>query len=448
VPNVLWPAIPDSDGALLLALMFQLGESEFLPPEVLERRQRDALHRLLVHAVGTVPYYRDHPGYAEAAGRPALTAEEWQLLPVLSRATVQDAGRALRTGSLPPEHLPASTVVTAGSTGPPVRVLGTRVTGLFWQAITLRDILWHRRDMRSTLAAIRADRAEQIPDGGLVLPNWAPFLESTYPTGRCALLAITHDVATQARWLVDQEPAYLLSLPSNLLALADHFVGAGAALPRLRQVWTYGEVVPPELRQACAEAWGVPVVDMYSCQEVGYIALQCPENQSYHVQSESVHVEVLDGAGRPCRPGEVGRVVVSALHNFAFPLLRYELGDYAEMGGQCACGRSLPVLNRVVGRERNMWIGPDGRRLWPDFPPSVWGHLLAIRQLQLVQHEVGTMEARVIGPRALTAGEEDDLAGHLRRSFPWRFELTFTYLREIDRTARVKFEDFVSFVDR
>ena len=82
---------------------------------------------------------------------------------------------------------------------------------------------------------------------------------------------------------------------------------------------------------------------MYSCEEAGYIALQCPQAEHYHCQSESVLVEVLDDEGRPCTPGQVGKVVLTALHNFAMPLIRYENQDYAEVGPPCACGRGLPV---------------------------------------------------------------------------------------------------------
>ena len=448
MPHVSWPAVPDTNGALLLALMFQLNDSEYLEPEVVERRQLDALHRVLRHSARTVPYYRDSPGYVPVAGLPRITAADWRQVPILTRAAIQQAGTGLRSAKLPPEHEPVNEVVSAGSTGPPVLVLGTKVTGLFWQAITLRDMLWHGRDMGLKLAAIRADRADQIPPEGLVLSNWAPFLESAYPTGECAILGITNDIATQAQWLVAQDPEYLLSYPSNVQALADHFQATGATLPRLREVWTYGEALRPELRPASARAWGVRVVDMYSSQELGYLALQCPRAHTYHVQSESVYLEILDGAGEPCRPGEVGRVVISSLHNYASPLLRYEIGDYAEMGGACVCGRTLPVINRIVGRERNMWIRPDGQRMWPVFPPAVWGHLEPIRQLQLVQHTVGQIEARVVGPRALSRAEEAELVAALQQHFPWPFELRLTYLREIDRVAGMKFEDFVSLVPR
>ena len=68
--------------------------------------------------------------------------------------------------------------------------------------------------------------------------------------------------------------------------------------------------MPPELRAACREVWGVRLVDVYSSTETGYMALQCPDHDLYHVQSEDVLVEVLDDEDKPCAPGQVGRVVV------------------------------------------------------------------------------------------------------------------------------------------
>ena len=76
-------------------------------------------------------------------------------------------------------------------------------------------------------------------------------------------------------------------------------------------------------------------------------------------------MEVLDNHGRPCKEGETGRVVLTDLHNFTMPLIRYEIGDYAEVGPPCACGRGLPVLARILGRSRNMLTLPAGDRIWP-----------------------------------------------------------------------------------
>ena len=189
---------------------------------------------------------------------------------------------------------------------------------------------------------------------------------------------------------------------------------------------------------------------MYSSQEVGYIALECPAGDTYHVQSENVLVEVLDDEGRHCQPGQVGRVVVTALHNFALPLLRYDIGDYAEVGEPCPCGRGLPVLNRIMGRQRNMAILPDGRRRWPsielaesdnlaEFPP--------IHQFQLVQKSLTAMEMLLVAPRPLSPAEEARLRGWIVAAVGHPFEVVFRYVESIPRSPLGKFEDFRCEVD-
>lgn len=354
VSGVTWPAVPPEAGALLLALQYQLTDSERWPPDKLERHQLDALSGLLAHACATVPFYGQRDVYgevAQAAASGPLTAEHWRRLPVLTRADVQEAGNDMGSKAAPADHAPLYRTVTAGTVGSPLYAVGTRVTAAFWQAITLRDLMWHPRDVSGKLAAIRREGGDSIPAEGSQSAGWGPALDAVYETGPCVMLGDGHDAAAQVSWLIGQAPDYLLSYPTNLLRLAAQFSGDGATLPSLKGITSYGEPLTPEVRDACRSTWGVDVVDLYSTQEVGYIALQCSDTERYHVQSEVIYAEILDDADRPCAPGEVGRVVVSTLHNYAMPLFRYDLGDLAEVGPPCECGRTLPVLNRIVGRQ-------------------------------------------------------------------------------------------------
>ncbi len=442
--EVEWPAVPSPEGSVMLALQNQLRRSERSSPEELEAHQLEALARLVRHATTTVPHYRERSTYAAVVEDGPLTRERWQALPVLSRAEVQEAGAALASEQVPEDHLPVHQGSTSGSTGRPVRYLGTRVTSLLWRAITLRDMLWHRRDFSADLAAIRPERSELIPEEGLEMAGWGPAVDVVYRSGPAAVLPIQTDVARQAEWLVGRDPAYLLSLPTNLFALAQHFRATGARLPRLREVMSYGETVSPNVRAACREVWGAHLTDLYSSQEIGYMALQCPQSEQYHVQCEVVLVEVLDEGGRPCGPGQVGKVVVTPLHNYAMPLLRYEVGDYAKVARSCPCGRSLPLLARILGRERNMLRLPTGETVWPRFPARYWAHIEAMRQLQLVQHELDHIEARIVAPRRLTPQEEAEFAGIVRDRLGYPFRVSFTYLDGIDRSRSLKFEEFVS----
>jgi phenylacetate-CoA ligase len=447
VTSVEWPAVPSPAGSVILSLLHQLQESEWLAPKELERLQMEALGRLLRHACETVPYYRDRPAYTELANRPRISLREWAHLPVLTRDDVHDAGDALLSERVPPDHQPLAETFTSGTTDMPVRTVGTRVTALFWMAITLREQIWHGRDMAGRLAAIRAEGNGRMPEAGMTIDGWGPAIEAVYETGPCELFSIQRGVEEQATWLRRHDPDYLLTCPSNLSALAQHFQARGMRLARLRQVCSYGELLRPDVRAACEAAWGVRVVDLYSTQELGYLALQCPRGEQYHLQAESVLVEVLDGRGRRRGAGKIGSVVASGLHNYAMPLLRYDVGDYAEVGEDCACGRGLPVLSRIMGRHRNALVRPSGQKVWPTLSSKTWSHIEAVRQLQLVQHQPDHIEARVIGPRPLTEAEEADLADVLRARIGHPVELSFTYLERIDRSASPRFEDFISLVE-
>ena len=244
-----------------------------------------------------------------------------------------------------------------------------------------------------------------------------------------------------------QDPDYLLTHPTIVDRLARYSIEHDIRLPNLRQVETIAEILRPATREACHKAWGVSVVDMYTTREIGYIALQCPDHETYHVQSEDVFVEVLDENGYPCAPGECGRVVVTPLHNFAMPFIRYEIGDYAEVGEPCECGRGLQVLRHILGRKQNMLVLPSGEERWPLLSSGNISELLAIapiKQFQFVQKSADAIELRLSTARDLVAHEEDTLRRWIHDKFGYPFDVSLEYFDEIPRTAAGKFIDFVS----
>ena len=136
--------------------------------------------------------------------------------------------------------------------------------------------------------------------------------------------------------------------------------------------------------------------------------------------------------------------MVTSLHNFAMPLIRYELGDYARAGGACACGRGLPVLERIVGRARNIAQDPTGRRFAPSFYAPLWLEVAPFRQIQLVQHTPAGIEVRYVLDRDLGPAEEAAMRERLRGSLGYPYEISFTRVDAISRNPGEKFEDFVS----
>jgi phenylacetate-CoA ligase len=438
-----WPAIPNLRAAALLALIDQFGRSERLPPGELLAQQFRQLEVLAAHAYGHAPFWRER--LTQAGYQPGAAVRDlWPALPVLERAEVQAQGAALRCAVIPHGHGGTGEVATSGSTGMPIRVQKTELTVLFWEAVTLRDHLWHGRDFTQVLAGIR-----WFPDGGALppdgesWPDWGAPVSTVYASGPSHGLAITATVAQQAAWLARVQPAYLVIFPSLLPDLIRECARQGVQLPALKEVRTVGESVDDTARVLCREAWNVPVHDLYSAQEVGYMTVQC-EAGSHHVQAETVYLEVLDDGGRACAPGETGRIVVTPLHNFATPLFRYAVGDYAEVGTSCACGRTLPVLKRILGRARNMLTLPGGGRLWPRLAEMRYHEVLPVRQFQLVQTALDALELRLVADRRGTPEEEARLRQLIAERLGYPFALTVTYLGAIPRSKSGKFEDFRS----
>ena len=154
-----------------------------------------------------------------------------------------------------------------------------------------------------------------------------------------------------------------LTYPSIARALAERAAHEGYVPASQKRITTIGELVDDELRMLVTKHLRAPLQDIYTSEEAGVMALQCPHWDCYHVQSESVIVEIIDEDNRACAPGEMGRVLVTPLMNHAMPLLRYDIGDFAQVGAPCACGRGLPVPNRILGRRRNMLTPPDGGKI-------------------------------------------------------------------------------------
>ena len=450
-PLAQWPAAPSDAAAALLAQLYQLERSEWLAPDAIAARQRAQLGVLVAHAWRTVPFYQARLAAIGYQPGVAVTPDLWSRLPVLSRQDIQTADAGLHSREPPPGHGKPFMVRTSGSTGAPVKVLGNQRTSLIFGAISLRNQGWHRRDLTLKLCTIKdlmrptdpAKAATFDYPHGILANDWTGHIGQLFHTGPAAALHIHTPIDQQAEWLVRQDPGHLMTFPSNLMALLQHCRAAGIVYPRLRSIWTLGEIVTPELRSLAQECWGLPVTDVYSSVEVGYIALQCPEQPHYHVQSETVLVEVIDEDGRPCRPGEVGRIMVTPLHNFAMPLLRYAIGDYAEVGAPCRCGRGLPVLSRVLGRTRNMLVLPSGRRIWPVLEGALFADVAPVSQFQIVQLSHSLLEVRLVVSRPLTAAEEDALGAMIRHHLEHAYTIAFTFPASIPRGPGGKYEDFI-----
>ena len=418
-----------------------------MPRERLEQIQLGHLKRLVGFAQKEVPFWRARAigSHVESAAdlRQALSA-----LPITTRQDLQDHAAGLRAGALPPGHAAASERTSSGSTGMAVTVMSTNVM-LGWQdALTLRAYVWAGFDFSRSIAILRRLKAGigEYPEG-VRTPRWDRALVFPFPTGPGFRLT-THrtSLEQQWEWLGRTGPSYLVTYPSIVRGLAQHALETGERPAPLKGILTLGEVVDSDLRDLAAKQLDAPIHDLYSSEEAGCMAIQCPSCRLFHVQGEAMILEILDEKDRPCRSGEMGRVIVTPLFNYATPLIRYDIGDFAEAGSHCACGRGLPVLNRINGRRRNLLKLPDGRLYWP----STGGHrlhrIVPIRQHQFRQIAPNVIEAWLVTDEPISPEQETQLRNIIASNIPVPFEIRILRVPEIPRGSGGKYEEFLSMI--
>ena len=437
----IWPAVRLGLPAEISALSAELNESQWLDRAVLETSQMQQFRMLLQFVITHSPFYARRFLASGTRVQDFQTLDSLRGLPVLARQDLQSAGEEFFCTELPADQGEIGVTQTSGSTGEPVRIRKTGINQLFWHTYTLRNCTWHQIPFDARYTVIRPN-----VDAYTEQPNWGAPFAFLFKTGPTQIMPITTPLIEQIELLRKFQPETLLINPSNLRGLIDLWRDEGSGLSKLRWIKSIGETLPDELRQAVAALdAGISLVDGYSSQECGAIAIQCPDGDGYHVMSESLIVEILDEQGEPCAPGEIGRIVVTDLQNLASPIIRYDIGDYAQLGEHCSCGRGLAKLDRILGRRRNLILKPNGDRHWPLVGFHDFGNIAPIRQYQLIQETVERITVRFVTDEPLTADQKTAFTDLLQKALGYEFDMEI-----IDQRDRLppqpggKFEEFIS----
>ncbi len=437
VDSLIWPQIETGGASVIMAMQVQFEISQWWEPEQILSYQLAQLSAVIKHASSTVPFYQQRlqPILKKIAAS-GLDMETFRSIPILTRSEFQDAGTRIMSKAIPRSHGRTCTIRTSGSTGEPLELKGTEVTALLVAARSLRYHLWHRRDFTQKSMSFRTMKGDQTVNE---IPAWGP---SPNP-GKAYKVSMVLPAKDLLGYIQKEEPGYIEIHPSVLKELLNQADEQKYIPTNLKEVRTMGEILYPELRYRCQEQWNVKVSDLYSCEEFGILAMQCPEQpEHYHVQSESQLIEVLHPDNTACGPGEIGKTVISSLNNFATPMLRYENGDMAEVGTPCSCGRGLPVLSKIVGRVRNTAILPNGDRIMPNLSTGSLLNELPIKHFQLIQKTTTLIEARLVVKRPIERAEEMALAAYFNKGWRHEFNFSFVYVDKIIRGANGKYEVF------
>ena len=414
-----------------------------MPPDALLRYQHGLLERMLRHARSEVPAYASRlDGVFDKEDR--FRPERWRDLPLLTKTDISRDNDSFQPPSIPPDLQPVIHHQTMGTTGAPLSVPRTRLSLVVAACFVERRSRWHDIDPSLPLGMIRfvSGTEADFPEGSS-RKGWSP----AHADADVHTLSVRASVEEQIDWLRRRRPAYLQLYPSVAAEIAAQIGEVGATLG-IRKIFTFGETVSDDQRAIVGSSLRADLIDTYSASEVGTIAVQCPASDTYHVMAEGNFLELLDDAGAPVESGRPGRVVVTPIYNTALPLVRYDIGDFAEaIDGPCPCGRTLPRLRRVMGRTRQMFRFADGSVRWPNIHTGDLTAIVPLREFQFVQHAPTDIELRFerIAGRD-DAVDIDALETLVRRDLHPGVSIRVTEMDKIPRAPGGKFERYLSHV--
>lgn len=416
------PAWAAWEGSPYLRHYRRLCRTQFDSPDAVRQRQLDDLKQLVAHAYDTVPYYRrifDNLGLQPEDIR---SFDDFQNVPLLTKQDLRDHFDDLLSTAYRGEKLHLKK--TSGSTGVPVRVLIDDAGMQFKRACTLRSDEWSGWRLGQRVAKVWGN-PEYLQHGwrgrlrNLLLER-ADYLDTLKMTDAC--------LARFAQRLRRTQPGLIFGHAHSVYLLAQFIQRHGPEGIHPRGIITTAMVLHDWQRKVIEEVFACPVTNRYGCEEVSLIACECEQHRGLHINADSLHVEILTG-GRAAKPGEAGAVVVTDLANRAMPILRYKVGDVAAWAQKpCACGRGLPMLERLEGRESDYVTSESGELISGiSLTENFAMHVPGVAQMQIVQESRTHFRFRVVRGPDFGSASEATMAALVRERFGpnTRHELEF-----------------------
>ncbi|MCG3204774.1 MAG: hypothetical protein KCHDKBKB_01491 [Elusimicrobia bacterium] len=345
---VFYPLWDIYDRSIKLQEWRRLEKSQWEDREKRDQARFRRLNELIAHARKTVPFYRD------MNISPLHSWRDLQVLPILQKEDIRRAQDTLLSQVFPKAKLCSSK--TGGSTGVALDLFFDKACEEKRNAAALRSDRWSGW----RFGDFRGDLWGNPP----TIRTFKQFVRNSFLDRNIFLDTIFMDESHMRKFLLEVQKKrirFLFGHAHSLFVLANFVRDAFDSPFPMKGIISTSMTLLDSERKTIESVFGCSVTNRYGCEEVGLIACECERHEGLHVNEDHLIVEFLREDGSLAMPGEEARIVITDLNNFAMPLIRYEVGDRGVLSSRsCVCGRSLPLMERVLGRTADFLMKEDG----------------------------------------------------------------------------------------
>lgn len=395
--------------------------------------QLQALRNLLRHAAETCPAHRERFDQAGVDAGSLHTLEDFQRWPLMTREIIREQRLELR--SIAPFRL--LTKGTGGSSGVPLQFDLDEASHERRVAMTHRGYGWAGGEPGTKQLYVWGSHVGQVP-------RWKQLKSSLHARFNRHTMISCFDFRPETmrghleRWNRCR-PEVVVAYTGPLYELARYVEQHRLEVFAPRSIIVGAEKLHDFQRETMQRVFGAPVFETYGSREFMLIGAECERHSGLHLSMENLLVEILDDQGQPVPAGQEGNVVITDLFNYGMPFIRYVNGDRAIAGFEmCPCGRGLPLLKQVVGRQLDVLETADGRKIPGEFFPHLLKEFPAIRRFQVVQRDPSLITLRLVTSEAFTDSDRAMLTAEVVQKTGTETEIVLDFVDDIPLTRAGK----------
>jgi phenylacetate-CoA ligase len=392
IRRVLFPILRLAKGNQTLSYISQFKKTQYLPEKELAGLQSEKLRKLLLHCVNHVPAYQPYKNLVPLIEKEPM--EALKQFPVLTKKTVNENQEQLISAIADRSKLIPNR--SGGSTGQPVRFYIDRPTAEGSESARWRALSWWDIAIGDKCLMVWGNPLELSRHKKFIYHMKERILKNT-------VFVSAYDLSPEALQkyvgvLNKSKPKYFYGYASALYLFAQYVLKQGIQIKHPpKAIISTSETLHDYQRAVIEQAFHSRVINEYGARDAGIIAYECPEGRM-HLSSENMIVEIVDYVTKqPVEAGKSGLVVITDLNNFSMPRLRYQIGDVAALSSEkCACGRTLPILDKIEGREDDIFIAENGSYVHGVYFANLARSYPSIQQFQIIQHAREDITLKVI----------------------------------------------------
>lgn len=437
IRHLTYPAWLIRDGnAQTLKYIRQYGNNDWCSSENrIRTRQLAGLRRILSHAYENTGYYKSL--FDQAGFNPYAFSDFGHIasLPILTKETIRGNINAMIAGNIATDDLLQDS--TGGSTGVPLVFYRDKNCIRQRKAQELYFDRWIGYNIGDRVGLFVA--ARHCPTG---LGGIKRRLRNATSERLLAFDPSRTDEAYMADFyhrLKRFKPDIIKSFPNSLTVFADFLKKNGWLDIRPRAVSCTGETLYDRQRALFEEVFQCPVFEKYASFENGVLACECSEHRGQHIFTDAAFVEFLND-GVPAKPGEMGDIIVTDLFNYGMPLIRYQIGDKAiATDRRCPCGSKLPLVEKILGRDRDIIIASGGR-LKPGYLfVEVFNKNHVPGKFQVVQETRNKVTVKIVRAESYSPDHDRLIRENFSRLLGDEVMVEIVYVEDIPREASGKY---------